>query len=109
VRLVAGIQRPILFRRPVKDHWIFRPLQRNRANVDRVVTCLLEKNGERRGQRVVDEEPHSPATRGKARSRTASAAYSKSFSNVFSRDNGRDGNSKPADTRNAPHLPRIRS
>jgi hypothetical protein len=46
------------------------------SEVDRIVTGLLQERSERWRQSVVDQELHSPAARGRARSRTASAAKS---------------------------------
>src|SRR5262249_47024816 len=53
---------------------VIRVLQVDVANVYRVVTGFAEERGEPRRQRVVDQEPHSPAASGNVRSRTASAA-----------------------------------
>src|ERR671910_680000 len=44
--------------------------------MDCIMTGLLQESSERWRQRVVGEEPHSPAARGNARWRTASAAKS---------------------------------
>ncbi len=58
----------------LEDHIIIGVLQSKRADMDRVMTSLVEESSKRWRKRVVDQEPHSPAARGSARSRTASAA-----------------------------------
>jgi uncharacterized protein YdaU (DUF1376 family) len=60
----------------IEDHVVIGVLQSDRANVDCIMTGLFEESGERWRKRVVNQELHSPAARGSARSRTASAAKS---------------------------------
>ena len=91
--------------------------------MDRIVTGLLQERSERWRKSVVDQELHSPAARGRARSRTASAAKSSASADVVSFEvwvqredvlcclsfshqgnDSRDWNPKTAKTWNAPHL-----
>lgn len=60
----------------LEDHLVVGVLQSYCANVDCIMTGLLQESGERWRKSVVDQELHSPAARGSARSRTASAAKS---------------------------------
>jgi hypothetical protein len=60
-----------------EDRLIIVVLQSVVADVGGLVTVLAQDGGEGGRQRVVDQEPHSPAANGSARSRTASAAKSR--------------------------------
>jgi hypothetical protein len=59
-----------------EDRIVVGVLQSYRANVDCIMTGLLQESDEHGRKSVVDQKLHSPAARGSARSRTASAANS---------------------------------
>ena len=63
-------------RQRAEDHFVVGVRKSQFANMDCIMTGLVQESGERSRKRVVDQEPHSPAARGNARSRTASAARS---------------------------------
>jgi hypothetical protein len=44
-----------------EDHFVVGVLQSQFANIDCIMTGLLQKSSERWRKRVVDQEPHSPA------------------------------------------------
>ena len=73
----VGVRRnkdPILVGGTVEDSEVGSVLQTNITHVNGVVTQFGQANRQARRQRVVDQEPHSPAASGSVRSRIASAA-----------------------------------